>query len=47
MNRPPESRTAEPDFDVLQFLILTIVTVAALAVCLPALVVAVPLAMAI
>jgi hypothetical protein len=47
MNRPAESRPAEPDFDVLQFLILSILTVAALAVCLPALVVAVPLAMAI
>ena len=46
MNRPGE-RPAEPDFDVLQVLILTILTVAALAVCLPALVVAVPLVMAI
>ena len=47
MNRPAESRPAEPDFDALRFLILSILTVAALAVCLPALVVAVPLAMAI
>jgi hypothetical protein len=47
MNRPPETRPAEPDFDLFQFVILSVVAVAALAVCLPALVVAVPLAMAI
>src|SRR5581483_4768329 len=47
MNRPAETRPAEPGFDVLELVILAAVTVAALAVCLPALVVAVPLGMAI
>ena len=47
MNRLPETRPAEPDFDLFQVVILTAVAVAALAVCLPALMVAVPLAMAI
>ncbi|MGH8976032.1 MAG: hypothetical protein ACRD0C_22830, partial [Acidimicrobiia bacterium] len=47
MNRPTETRRAEPDFDLFQLLILAVVSVAALVVCLPALVVAVPLAVAI
>ena len=47
MNRPAETRPAESDFDLLQFMVLSAVAIAALVVCLPALVVAVPLAMAI
>ena len=47
MNRPVETRPAEPGFDVFEIVILAAVSVAALAVCLPALVVAVPLGMAI
>ena len=47
MNRPADTRPAEPDFDLFQFVLLSVVAVAALAACLPALVVAVPLGMAI
>ena len=47
MNRPAETRPAEPGFDWLELVILAAVTAAALAVCLPALLVAVPLGMAI
>jgi hypothetical protein len=47
MNRPPDTRPAEADFDPLQFVALSAVAIAALAVCLPALIVAVPLGMAI
>lgn len=47
MNRPAETRPAEPDFDLFQTVILAALAVAALAVCLPALIVAVPLAVAI
>jgi hypothetical protein len=47
MNRPVDTRPAEPDFDLFQMVILATVAVAALAVGLPALIVAVPLAMAI
>jgi hypothetical protein len=46
MNRPPESRPAEPGFDEVELVILAVVSVAAVVVCLPALVVALPLAMA-
>ncbi|HEV8627085.1 MAG TPA: hypothetical protein VG034_21780 [Acidimicrobiia bacterium] len=47
MNRPPHTRPAEPDFDLLQFVVVSAVAVACLAVCLPALVVAIPLGLAI
>ena len=47
MNRPAETRSSEPDFDWIQPLVLGAVVVAGLAVCLPALIVAVPLAIAI
>src|SRR5712692_9179736 len=47
MDRPPESRSAEPGFDEVELVILAALAVATVAVCLPALVVAVPLAMAI
>ena len=47
MNRPAEARPAEPTFDWFELVILAAVTAAALAVCLPALLVAVPLGMAI
>jgi hypothetical protein len=47
MNRPAETRPAGPGFDVFELVILAAVLAAALAVCLPALVVAVPLGLAI
>jgi hypothetical protein len=47
LNRPPESRPAEPGFDEVEVVILAAVSVAAVVVCLPALLVALPLAMAI
>jgi hypothetical protein len=47
MNRPPDTRPAEPGFDIVQFVVMAAVAVGILAVCLPALVVAVPLGMAI
>jgi hypothetical protein len=47
MNRPPESRPAEPGFDEVELVILAALSVAVVAVCLPALVVALPLGMAI
>lgn len=47
MNRTAETRPAEPDFDLLGFVILRVVAVATFVVCVPALVVAVPLGMAI
>lgn len=47
MNRQAETRPAEPGFDVFELVILAAVAAAALAVCLPALVVAVPLGVAI
>lgn len=47
MNRPPETRPAEPGVDEVELVILAVVSVAAVVVCLPALVVALPLAMAI
>jgi hypothetical protein len=47
MNRPAETRRDEPGLDVFEIVILAAVSAAAMAVCLPALVVAVPLGMAI
>jgi hypothetical protein len=47
MNRAPENRPAEPGFDEVEIVVLAALFVATVAVCLPALVVAVPLAMAI
>ena len=47
MSRAPESRPTEPGFDEVEFVVLAALAVATVAVCLPALVVAVPLAMAI
>jgi hypothetical protein len=42
MNREAEARPGEPTFDWFELLVLAAVTAAALAACLPALVVAVP-----
>lgn len=47
MNRPAETHPADQGLDVVQIVVLAAVTAVALAVCLPALVVAVPLGMAI
>jgi hypothetical protein len=47
MNHPPDTRRAEPGPDLLQLVVMAALAVATLAVCLPALVVAVPLGMAI
>lgn len=47
MNRLAETRPAEPGFGVFELVILAAVAAGSLAVCLPALVVAVPLGMAI
>jgi hypothetical protein len=47
MNRPSETPTAAPNFDLLEVVVFAALAVAAVVVCLPALVVAVPLGMAI
>jgi hypothetical protein len=47
MNRPAETRPAEPGLDGFELLILAALAVAGLAICLPGLVVAIPLAVAI
>ena len=47
MNRPAETRPGEPDLEVFELVFLAAVAVGLLAACLPALIVAVPLGMAI
>ncbi len=47
MNRPPETRPAEPNLELFEIIFLAAVAVGVLAACLPALIVAVPLGMAI
>jgi hypothetical protein len=47
VNSPTETRPAEPGLDLLEFVVLGAIAIAAVAVCLPALAVAIPLGVAI